>query len=401
VRRFKSPNYRAIVAMLAACVFLATIALPVAAAPGFGGASSVARNVEPPEVTAQSVFSYDLATGITLYEKNAHEQMQIGSTVKVATALVVMKYGNSADQVLIEEGDTVDIAVYSNMQLQAGDTLTVGTLLYGLLLPSGNDGAMALARHVGSQICECDDRDASLDAFVTAMNDYAAELGLENTRFTNPSGIDASQTYSTAHDIGILFGELMKNEKLAGIMAEPAYSFYSVGPEARNYQSSTTNQLLGQLGVVGGKTGTTEEAGGCVVLAREVNGGSNTVITAILGADVEYDDQSMIVEGSDKRWDDARAVFTAMDEQFAWVTPGSEGTFPGLSEEMAVWQVQFSNPPVIPYPTSGAETAYQLVLGAPGEEGSVDLFYDQERVGSVPVTDVAASVSAAPNQTGQ
>ena len=175
------------------------------------------------------------------------------------------------------------------MQLQAGDTLTVGTLLYGLLLPSGNDGAMALARHVGSQICGCDDANEARGAFVQAMNDYAEELGLENTRFTNPSGIDSEQTYSSARDIAILFGELMKNEKLASIVAEPAYSFYSVGPEARELPVPTTNQLLGQLGVIGGKTGTTEEAGACVVLARQVNGGINTVITAILGSDVQYE----------------------------------------------------------------------------------------------------------------
>ena len=74
-----------------------------------------------------------------------------------------------------------------------------------------------------------------------------------------------------------------------------------------------------------------------------------------------------IVEGSDKRWDEARAVFAAMDEQFAWVAPGAEGTFPGLSEEMAVWQVEFNNPPAVPYPASGVKAAYQLVLDPPGE----------------------------------
>jgi D-alanyl-D-alanine carboxypeptidase len=329
-----------------------------------------------------------MTTGIVLYEKDPDKRMQIGSTVKVATALVVMKYGNTEDQVKIQKLDTVDIAVYSNMQLQEGDTLTVGTLLYGLLLPSGNDGALALARHVGEQMCSCDDRNDAIGAFVQAMNDLAEELGLENTRFTNPSGIDAEQTYSSARDIAILFSELMKNEKLAGIVAEPAYSFYSVGPEARNYQSQTTNQLLGQLGVIGGKTGTTGEAGACVVLAREVNGGSNTVITAILGSDVTYEGDA-IVEGSDKRWDEARSIFTAMDQQFAWVTPGTEGTFPGLADEMAVWQVEFQNPPAVPYPQAGVEATYQLVLGEPGEAGaeggSVRLYYDQEQVGSVPV----------------
>lgn len=375
-------------------VLLGLVGWPVAAAPGNTATTPVSAHLEPPAVTAQGVYAYDLATGIVLYEKNPDERMQIGSTVKVATALVVVANAETSEEVLIQEDDTVDITVFSNMQLQAGDTLTVGTLLYGLLLPSGNDGALALARHVGSKMCGCDDRDLAINEFVQAMNDYAAGLGLENTRFSRPDGIDSENAYSSARDIAILFGELMRNEYLAGIVAEPAYQFVSAGPERRTYQSGTTNQLLGQMGVVGGKTGTTEAAGGCVILAREVNGGSNTVITAVLGSDVQYDENSIIVEGSDRRWDDARAIFGAMDEQYAWVVPGSEGTFPGLSEEMAVWQVQFASAPTIPYPRSGVETAYQLVLGdtgVEGESGAVRLYYDQAQVGSVPVSSISAA----------
>jgi D-alanyl-D-alanine carboxypeptidase (penicillin-binding protein 5/6) len=375
-------------------VMLVALLLSVAAIP-----SPASASIAPPDVTAKGVYSYDMTTGIVLYAEKENEQMQIGSTVKIATALVVMEFGNTDDEVLIEQDDTVDITIYSNMQLQAGDTLTVGTLLYGLLLPSGNDGALALARHVGSQMCQCDDRKQALDAFVGAMNDYAANLGLVDTRFTNPSGIDSENTYSTAHDIAILFGELMKNERLASIISEPAYSFYSVGPEARNYQSQTTNQLLGQLGVIGGKTGTTGEAGACVVLAREVNNGNNTVITAVLGSDVEYDENELIVAGSDKRWDDARAIFGAMDDQFAWVVPGAEGTFPGLSEEMQVWQVQFTDPPTIPYPTSGATAAYQLVLPEPGGTGSVRLYYDEEQVGTVEVAPISSDAVTSQDAT--
>lgn len=393
VLRFQSSIQRPLLAVIAALAIVTSTAPPMAAAPGSMGPNDSSAAIASPEVTAQSVFSFDLASGITLYEKNPDDRMQIGSTVKVATALVVMQHGTPADQVLIDESDTVDITVYSNMQLQAGDTLTVGTLLYGLLLPSGNDGANALARHVGSGLCGCDDANDARGAFVQAMNDYAAELGLENTLFTNASGMDAENTYSSARDIAILFRELMRNERLAGIVAEPAYQFTSVGPNPRTYQEDTTNDLLGQLGVIGGKTGSTGAAGGCVVLARQANGGSNTVITAVLGSDLEYSD-NVIVEGSDQRWNDARTIFSAMDDQFAWVTPGAEGTFPGLAEEMAVWQVQFNDPPTIPYPSTGAAAAYQLVLRGQGdtgdEGGAVRLYYDQEQVGSVPVYYTAA-----------
>lgn len=403
-----SPNSRAIRHLLSMFMVSLILALgvsaPALAAPGSIQTPGRSTAIEPPEVTAQGIFSFDIASGITLYEKNPDERLQIGSTVKVATALVVLKHGDPADEVLIEESDTVDITVYSNMQLQAGDTLTVGTLLYGLLIPSGNDGANALARHVGLGLCGCDDATDASEAFIQAMNDYAAELGLENTRFANPSGIDAEGTYSSARDIATLFGELMKNERLANIVAESAYQFLSVGPNPRTYSEDTTNDLLGQLGVIGGKTGSTEDAGGCVVLARQVNGDANTVITAVLGADLEYQD-SVIVDGSDQRWDDARDIFGAMDEQFSWVTPGADNTFPGLTEEMAVWQVQFNDPPTVPYPSSGVTAAYQLVLGEPvdadAEGGAVRLYYDQVQVGNIPVYAATAQSATDAGESGQ
>jgi hypothetical protein len=123
-----------------------------------------------------------------------------------------------------------------------------------------------------------------------------------------------------------------------------------------------------------------------------MNGGSSTVIASVLGSDVAYDENSIIVEGSDKRWDDARAIFTAMDEQYTWIVPGSEGTFPGLSEEMAVWQAGFDGDPVVPYPREGVETGYQLVLDN-ADSGTVDLFYDQQLAGSLPVKITSATTA--------
>jgi D-alanyl-D-alanine carboxypeptidase len=263
-------------------------------------------------------------------------------------------------------------------------------LLFGLLLPSGNDGAMALARHVGYDLCGCDDANEARSAFMNAVNEMVAELGLTNTHFENPDGIDHNSAYSSAHDMAILFGELMKNERLASIIAEPAYSFWSVGETPRNYTGSTTNQLLGTNGVIAGKTGTTSEAGACVVLARQVAGTEATVVTAILGADVEYDENSFVVEGSDQRWNDANSLFAAMDQQFSWVVPGTEGTFPGLGEELAVWQVSLAGSPLIPYPADGVTASYQLVLGEGDTAGAVHLFFDEQQVGTVPVESTAA-----------
>lgn len=351
--------------------------------------------IAPPDVSAQAIYVVDATTGIPMYSKSPDEHLPIGSVVKIMTALVTIRHVEDLnEQVVIQESDLVDTAVYSNMALQEGDTLTVSLLLYGLLIPSGNDGARALARHVGAKLSGSEDTRVATEAFVNEMNAYAAELGLDDSRFTNSHGEDSPNAYSSAEDVSILARELMKSDLLRDIVSQPAYRFTSVGPEQRVYEKPTTNNRLGQNGVVGVKTGTTVDAGGNVVLAREVNGGSNMVIIVILGADHSY------VTGDpntpDARWDDADTIMSAMDQQFAWTTPNSDGLLPGLNEQLAVWDVSLENPPAIPVPNvDGATLGYQLQLGATGEPGApagtLHLYYGQTHVGALPLTQAGAA----------
>ncbi len=342
-----------------------------------------------PDVSATGVYAYDAGTGIELFARNEHERVSIGSTVKIVTALVTVKYADLEDEVTIVESDLVDTAVYSNMQLQAGDTLTVSQLLYGLMIPSGSDGANALARHVGGIITGSDDPIAQFDGFVAEMNAFVAEHGFEDTRFSNPHGNDAPNNYSSAYDIAHLGGLLMQNEFLAGVVGEPGYSFTSVGPEARNYQAASTNELLGQSGVVGIKTGSTEDAGGCVVMARRVNNGNSLVVTAVLGADLQYDAAGM--EVVDRRWDDASQLIAFTDATFMWLPLADATTFRNLPTELSVWNVQVDGNPFVPI-TTGDEilTHYQLALNPEGG-GTIDIYYDDDRVGSLPLQPATAS----------
>jgi D-alanyl-D-alanine carboxypeptidase len=352
-------------------------------------APDTAAALPAPEVSAQGVYAYDASTGIELFAKNEHERVSIGSTVKIVTALVTVKYADLEDQVTIIESDLVDTTLYSNMQLQAGDTLTVSQLLYGLMVPSGSDGANALARYVGGIITGSDDPIAQFDGFVREMNAFVAENGFEDTRFTNPHGNDAPNNYSSAYDIARLGGLLMQNEFLAGVVREPGYSFTSVGPEARNYQAQNTNELLGQSGVVGIKTGSTEDAGGCVVFAREVNNGNSMVITAVLGADLQYDAAGMIA--LDKRWDDASQLIAYTDATFMWLPLADATTFRNLPTELAVWNVQVDGNPFVPITTADdIMTRYQLALNPDGG-GTIDIYYDNDRVGSLPLQAATAS----------
>lgn len=255
-------------------------------------------------ITATSVYAFDASTGAALWDRNADLEIPIASTVKIATALVVVEHAALDEEVAIEESDLVDVMVQSNMQLAAGDVLTVEQLLHGLLIASGSDAANALARYVGTSLGGEDD---PIGAFVDAMNAYAGELGLEHTNFANPTGDDDPDAYSSARDIALLGAELMANDTLAGIVALGQYSFTSVGSQTL-YEGFTTNQLLGENGVIGIKTGSTEEAGGCVILARETANGVQ--IISVLGSALAYEENLIVL---DARWDDARQIFLLLD----------------------------------------------------------------------------------------
>lgn len=265
---------------------------------------------DAPEVTAKSVFAFDPATGDVLFAKNADEERDVGSTVKIMTALVVIDHAELSDEIVIEESDLVDNAVYSNMGLYAGDMLTVEQLLMGLLIPSGSDGARALARHVGGIIDPGSDNPS--DVFTEAMNQRGGDLGLTHTRFANPAGNDSKNAYSSARDIAMASAELLDHPTLAAIVSQPEYAFTSVGPEARKYAGVTTNRLLLDEydGVSGIKTGSTEASGGCVVLAQAHPRTDSTVIVAVLGSDLTYENGWI---ATDARWDDATTLLQYVD----------------------------------------------------------------------------------------
>jgi D-alanyl-D-alanine carboxypeptidase (penicillin-binding protein 5/6) len=260
------------------------------------------------ELSAWAYYAFDLESGDRLLQASANREVPIASLVKIATALVVIRNADLDDEVTIEASDLVDPEVDSNMLLVEGDTLTVDQLLQGMLIPSGSDAANALARHVGLSL-GASDGDA-IDAFVDEMNALASELGLEHTHFTNPTGADEDGNYSSAHDIAILAGELMRDDTLSAIVGQADYSFVSTG-FGQTYSGVTTNQLLGTDGVIGVKTGSTESAGGCVVFAREGAGGEMQII-ALLGSDLAYDANIIVL---DRRWDDARALFALLDSE--------------------------------------------------------------------------------------
>lgn len=262
----------------------------------------------PTNVSAVAVHIWRPETDEVLIDRSADERMQVGSIVKVATAIVALAHADLDDAVGIDGTDLVDPAVYSNMALIAGDRLTVEHLLMGLLIASGGDAAEALARHVGSQLSGSDDPDVARAAFVDAMNAWASDLGLTDTSFANATGDDADGSYSTAHDVSVMAAALLESRVLTEMVGMGSYEFTSMSGNL--YTGINTNALLGQQGVFGVKTGSTGDAGGCVVLARTDAAGAIEIIT-ILGSDLAYNDLNQIV--LDARWDDARLLIQTID----------------------------------------------------------------------------------------
>lgn len=364
--------------------------------------SAIARQTdalpEPPEVTATAAFVRDVSAGIDLYDLNADERLAAGSTIKIASALVVRANVDLDVEVQIVDSDPVAEG-YSTMDLLVGDTLTVEQLLIGLLVPSGGDAAQALARFVGAGLLDDDpltvDPEVAIERFVAAMNDLTNELGLQNTNFVNPDGRDAEEQFTSARDLATIATSLMADAALREIVALPDYDFTSIG--GNQYSKLNTNELLAEPGVIGIKTGSESLAGACLVLATEV--GENEVITVILGSDLAYDD----VTGEktiDRRYDDARGILAALDADFRWVALDDPSAVPGLETALFAWQVTLKDGPELVIPSARDEDlTFRLRLGAPGEPdevvGRVLFFAGSAQVGDRPLYQAAVASGSA------
>ena len=212
--------------------------------------------------SASSAILMEAESGRVLYEQNADEPRMIASITKLMTALVALESGHSLDEtVTIQAEDTRTEG--SSLYLKVGDTVTLETLLYGLLLHSGNDSALAIARFCGG----------SVEAFVAKMNEKAQALGMTRSSFANPNGLNAEGHYSTARDMARLARACLENEALAQMV-----STRTITLEGRTFTNH--NKLLWQYdGCVGLKTGYTEKAGRTLVSAAERNGLTLVAVT--------------------------------------------------------------------------------------------------------------------------
>ncbi len=230
----------------------------------------IETSAEPDEISLDSRIAliYDRASGRILYEKNGNKQTPMASTTKIMTAIVVLENANLKDVVTINSKAAG--AGGSRLGLKKNDKITVNDLLYGLMLRSGNDAAIALAIHVGG----------SVEGFAEMMNNKAKELGLVNSHFVVPHGLDNDGHYTTAYELAKIADYALNIDKFKEIVSTRNTTIYINGyAKAIN----NTNQLLGSVsGVYGVKTGFTNGAGRCLVTACKRD--DLDVITVIIGA---------------------------------------------------------------------------------------------------------------------
>lgn len=364
--------------------------------------SSAADLPALPDVTAKAVYSIDIDAGVELYAKNEDKQLEPASTTKIATALLLVRNVKDLSQsVTIEESDLAGDGE-SNMGLLTGDVVTFQDLLYGLLLPSGNDAANAVARVVGGQLLAAEGKTGDpVQRFVDEMNALAGELGLKQTHFLNPTGLHQEGHLTSARDLATLARKTFTQRAIRDVIKQPTYVVNYQGPNAREATIETTVVLKreGAAGVIGGKSGTTPEAGSCLVLETQERGG-NRVITVLLGSDIEFTAEGGQLEGSDRRYDDARAILSKMDEDYQWIDISREQDMPGLQEEMAAWQVALENDhSIVVRRQDGATVSYLLQLGPEAEPnaevGRVLFFLGAEQVAERPVIQLPPGGQAA------
>ena len=256
-------------------------------------------------VSARSAYVLDTVSGRVLFSRNADARSLVASTTKIMTALIVCEQCNVLDRMRIPK-EAVGIEG-SSMYLQEGEILTLQELLYGLMLQSGNDAAVALAIYCGGTV----------EGFAQLMNDKARNLGLTDTHFENPHGLDSPEHYSTARDLAVLAAYAMENPIFQKTVS--AKSIHTAGRYLTNH-----NKLLWRVeGADGVKTGYTKAAGRILVSSASRKG--RRIVAVTIDDPQDWNDHAALLEEGFSRYQ-TRTVVRQGDLVGVLEVEGGEGT---------------------------------------------------------------------------
>lgn len=233
-------------------------------------------------IPAKGAVVMDAATGRVLFAKNANGRLPMASTTKIMTSLLALEQPD-LDEPFVVDSQAIHVEGTS-MGLQEGDTVTLRTLAYGMLLPSGNDAANAAAvRIAGSQ-----------EAFADRMNEKARELGLEDTHFVTPSGLDAPGHYTSAYDLAVLAAYALENPDFREICGQQKANVEYGNPPYSRWLTNYNKLLERYPYAIGVKTGYTDDAGNCLVTAAEKDG--TTLIAVTLNQKDDFNTHQKLYE---------------------------------------------------------------------------------------------------------
>lgn len=241
------------------------------------------------ETSAKAMVVIDANTKRVLKEKNKETELAMASTTKIMTALVTIKNVKNLDEIVNINDNAVGIEGTS-MYLRKGEKLTVRELLFGLMLPSGNDAAMALAYHVGK----------SEENFVNMMNEQAKALNLKHTHFANPHGLDAEGHYTSAYDLAVIAAEALKFDAFKEIVTTKHIKVTGSKENEPRFLSNKNKLLKTLNGCNGVKTGFTDNAGRCFVGSCERDG--LTLVCVVLNCGPMFEDCARLIEECFKKY---------------------------------------------------------------------------------------------------
>lgn len=237
-------------------------------------------DVDMSEAAAAGLF--DIEHHNVIYAKNVHEKLNPASLTKVLTALCALEYGNLDDVLTASENVYISESGAVKLGIEAGDTMTMDQALHALLLKSANDVAVMIAEHIGG----------SVEGFSGIMNDMANRLGATNSHFVNPNGLTDPNHYTTAYDLYLICNSAVKYDKFVEIIHTSSYTsvYHGANGAEKTIDLATTNAYIkgeafapDKVTVIGGKTGTTNAAGSCLIIYARDSAG-NPYISVILQA---------------------------------------------------------------------------------------------------------------------
>lgn len=357
--KMKWTNRKSLLSMLIAICCLLVTAVPVHA-----------DHEQGPSNHAQAAALIDVTSGRMLYSKNGDERLRIASLTKIMTAIVAIEHGKLEDRVKVSKNAFAKEG--SSLFLKLGEEMTLENLLYGLMLRSGNDAATAIAEHVGG----------TEEGFVLLMNEKAASLGMTNSHFMNPHGLDHDEHYSSAHDVAKLTAYALKNPVFSEIVKTKAKKAPNPN-EAWDYKWDNKNKMLRFYeGADGVKTGYTKKAFRCLVSSATRNGQQIAAVTLNDGND--WNDHSNMLDYGFAHFPLKKITEKGQKIQGYPLVTGSSFTYAFAHDEEARLVKR-----LVLHKASTPDLSFGL-------RGHIDMLLDNVSIGKVPVYAEGSKLPEAP-----